>query len=57
MKGQATHSSIMTWRIPWTVCIVLGVSKSWTQLKDFFFPPDTPEWENYLNNSHGESFL
>ena len=22
-----------------------------------FFPPDTPEWENYLNNSHGESFL
>ena len=36
-KGTATHSSILAWRIPWTVCIVHGVSKSWTQLSDFHF--------------------
>ena len=29
-KGKATHSSILAWRIPWT--IVHGVAKSWTQL-------------------------
>ena len=29
-KGTATHSSILTWRIPWT-----GVAKSRTQLSDF----------------------
>ena len=29
-KGKAPHSSILAWRIPWTV-------KSWTQLSDFFF--------------------
>ena len=33
-KGKATHSSILAWRIPWTVH---GVSKSWTQLSDFHF--------------------
>jgi len=27
-KGKATHSSILAWRIPWTV--VHGVEKSWT---------------------------
>ena len=32
-KGKATHSSILAWRIPWT--IVHGVAKSWTQLCDF----------------------
>ena len=32
-KGKATHSSILTWRIPWTV--VHGVAKSRTQLSDF----------------------
>ena len=26
-KGTATHSSILAWRIPWTVCIVNGVAK------------------------------
>ena len=26
-KGKATHSSILAWRIPWTV--VHGVAKSW----------------------------
>ena len=28
-KRKATHSSILTWRIPWTV------AKSWTRLSDF----------------------
>ena len=32
-KGKATHSSILAWRIPWTV--VLVVAKSWTQPRDF----------------------
>ena len=31
-KGKATHSSILAWRIPWTV--VHGIRKSWTQLSD-----------------------
>ena len=34
-KGTATHSSILTWRIPWTTAC--GVAKSWTQLSDFHF--------------------
>ena len=33
-KGKATHSSILAWRIPWTVH---GVAKSWTRLSDFHF--------------------
>ena len=33
-KEIATHSSILTWRIPWTV---YGVTKSWTRLSDFHF--------------------
>ena len=33
-KGKATHSSILAWKIPWTVH---GVAKSWTQLSDFHF--------------------
>ena len=33
---MATHSSILAWRIPWT--IVHGVAKSWTRLSDFYFP-------------------
>ena len=32
-KGKATHSSILAWRIPWT--ILHGVAKSWTRLSDF----------------------
>ena len=35
-KGKSTHSSILAWRIPWT--IVHGVTKSQTQLSDFHFP-------------------
>ena len=33
-EGKATHSTILAWRIPWTIH---GVSKSWTQLRDFHF--------------------
>ena len=32
-KGKATHSSILAWRIPWTM--LHGVTKSWTQLSNF----------------------
>ena len=34
-KGKATHSSILAWRIPWTV--FHGDTKSRTQLSDFHF--------------------
>ena len=34
-KGTANHSSILAWRISWT--IVHGVTKSWTQLSNFHF--------------------
>ena len=33
-KGKATHSSILAWRIPWSVH---GVAKSQIQLTDFHF--------------------
>ena len=36
-KGTATHSSILAWRIPWTVCIVHGVAKSQTRLSEIHF--------------------
>ena len=32
-KEKVTHSSILAWRIPWTI----GVAKSWTQLNGFHF--------------------
>ena len=28
--GMATHSNILTWRIPWTEATVHGVAKRWT---------------------------
>ena len=34
-KGMVTHSSILAWRIPWTIYTVHGVAKSWTQLSNF----------------------
>ena len=34
-KGRATHSSILAWRIPWS--IVHGVTKSQKPLSDFHF--------------------
>ena len=43
-KGNATHSSILAWIIPWTVyfmgyisCMFHGVAKIRTQLSDFHF--------------------
>ena len=33
-KGKVTHSSILAWRIPWTVH---GVAKSCTGLNNFHF--------------------
>ena len=36
-KGTATHSTILAWRIPWTVQSVHGVAKSWTRLSNFHF--------------------
>ena len=38
-KGKATLSSILAWRIPWTV-LFPGVAKSQTWLNDFHFQPD-----------------
>ena len=37
--GKATYSSILAWRIPWTV-IVHGVAKSGTELSHFHFHID-----------------
>ena len=36
-KRKAIHSSILTWRISWTIYIVLGVTKSRTRLSKFHF--------------------
>ena len=35
-KGKTTHSNFLAWRIPWN-CIVHGVTKSRTRLRDFHF--------------------
>ena len=35
-KAKATHSSLLAWRIPWTLT-VYGVSNSETRLSDFHF--------------------
>ena len=46
-KGTATHSSILAWRIPWTIYyIVHGVTKSWTWLSDFHLPSVCLLWRN-----------
>ena len=61
-KGKATHSSILAWRIPWTVH---GVAKNQTQLSDFHFPIKAPTLEaikvqtnyllsKYLPDLHGK---
>ena len=39
-KGKATHSSVLAWRILWTV-IVQGVAKSQPRLSDLHFCPTT----------------
>ena len=33
-KGEATHASVLAWRIPWSLH---GIAKSQTQLSDFHF--------------------
>ena len=36
-KGRATHSNILTWRIPWTLAwwaTIHGVPKCWAQLTE-----------------------
>ena len=35
-KGKVTHTSILAWRIPWTVQS-MGVARSQTRLSDFHF--------------------
>ena len=40
-KEKATHSSILVWRIPWTVYIVHGVAESQIWLSNFHFPAHT----------------
>ena len=35
-KGKVTHTSILAWRIPWTVQS-MGVARSKTRLSDFHF--------------------
>ena len=42
-KGKASHSSILAWRIPWT--IVHRVAKSRTRLSDFHYQDACgPSW-------------
>ena len=38
-KGQATRSSVLAWRIPWTVYIVHGIAKSGTRLSGLHSTP------------------
>ena len=44
-KGRATHSSILAWKILWSV-YSHGVEKSWTQLNDFHF-----DFQEEINSS------
>ena len=50
--GRLGYSSILAWRIPWTVCIVHGVAKSWTQLSAFHFHtfPLYFKWISFWDN-------
>ena len=41
-KGKATPSNILAWRIP---CIVHGVAKSWTQLKQLSL---SHHWQSHV---------
>ena len=54
-KGMATHSSILVWRIPWTV-IIHGVAKSQTRLSNFHFHMNFQgtqfsSWQKYISGS------
>ena len=46
-KGMATHSSMLAWRIPMD-CIVHGVAKSQTWLRDFNFQTKKSDKETNL---------
>ena len=52
-KGKATHSSILAWRIPWTVQF-MGVTKSQTQLSDFHFSNMKQDswWPECMKHAH-----
>ena len=52
-KGMATHSSILTWRIPWTIWSMVLQSQTW--VSDFHFTSSNLGWGNEGNNS-GSSF-
>ena len=41
-EGKGTHSSILAWKIPWTV---LGLTKSQTRLSDFYFHNPFNVWK------------
>ena len=47
-EGMATHSSIRAWRVPWTEesggLLSMGVTKSWTQLRDYTFTFTLQGW-------------
>ena len=45
-KGTATHSSILAWRIPWT--IVHGIAKDQIQLRDFRFTQQSYYLSKYI---------
>ena len=47
-KGNATHSSILAWRIPWAVH---GIAKSQIRLSDFHFPNNWNQICNELNDN------
>ena len=41
-EGKGTHSSILAWKIPWTVH---GLTKSQTRLSDFYFHNPFNVWK------------
>ena len=44
-KGKATHSSIVAWRIPWTVYSLWGRKKSDTPEHNFHFTSVPANWQ------------
>ena len=55
-KEMATHSSVLAWKIPWTVepgyglqTTVHGVTKNWTRLRDFPFTFRYSCLENFMD--------
>ena len=52
-KGKATHSSILAWRIPWTLQS-MGVTKSWTRPSNsqFHRAQDVPSYVCAASSLH-----